>query len=136
MRHSPRLSYAFMLSLLLLGVEILAAILLIAPLHHLLEGAGFVVENYLTGVAIALLPIAVGAVARHFIKDKLLVPGSFLLFLCYTVFVIVFCLFKQEYELVLTFLLPTLGVCAVLGNMIFWGIYYAGKKQEHRSETV
>ena len=136
MRHSARFSYAFMLSLLLLGVEIGAAALLVAPLHGLLEGAGFVAENYLSGVIIAAVPLAVGAAFRAFVKDRLLVPASFALLLCYTAVLVVLCLFRQAYDMVLTFLLPTLGVCSVLGNLVFWGIYYAGKKQKRRTETV
>jgi len=128
MRHSARFSYAFMLSLLLLVVEIISAALLVAPLHHLLEGAGFAAENYLSGLIIAVLPIAVGAAFRLIAKDRLLVPCSFALLFCFTAVIIALCLIRQEYEIVLTFLLPTLGVCSCLGNVIFWGIHYAGKK--------
>lgn len=128
MRHSARFSYAFMLSLLLLVVEIISAALLVAPLHRLLEGAGFAAENYLSGLIIAVLPIAMGAVIRHSAKDRLLVPCAFALLFCFTAVIIALCLSKQESEMVLTFLLPTLGVCSVMGNIIFWGIYYARKK--------
>ena len=126
--HSARLSYAFMLSLLFLGVEILSATLLVAPLHRLLDGVGFPAENYLSGLIIAVLPIAAGAVFRLFLKDRLLVPCAFVLLLIYTAVVTVLCLFRQENEMVLTFLLPTLGVCSGVGNLLFWGVYYAGKK--------
>ena len=128
MHHSARLSYAFMLSLLFLGVEILSATLLVAPLHRLLDGVGFPAENYLSGLIIAVLPIAAGAVFRLFLKDRLLVPCAFVLLLIYTAVVTVLCLFRQENEMVLTFLLPTLGVCSGVGNLLFWGVYYAGKK--------
>ncbi len=126
--HSARLSYAFMLSLLFLGVEILSATLLVAPLHRLLDGVGFPAENYLSGLIIAVLPIAAGAVFRLFLKDRLLVPCAFVLLLIYTAVVTVLCLIRQENEMVLTFLLPTLGVCSGVGNLLFWGVYYAGKK--------
>ena len=128
MHHSARLSYAFMLSLLFLGVEILSATLLVAPLHRLLDGVGFPAENYLSGLIIAVLPIAAGAVFRLFLKDRLLVPCAFVLLLIYTAVVTVLCLIRQENEMVLTFLLPTLGVCSGVGNLLFWGVYYAGKK--------
>ena len=128
MHHSARLSYAFMLSLLFLGVEILSATLLVAPLHRLLDGVGFHAENYLSGLIIAVLPIAAGAVFRLFLKDRLLVPCAFVLLLIYTAVVTVLCLIRQENEMVLTFLLPTLGVCSGVGNLLFWGVYYAGKK--------
>ncbi len=128
MHHSARLSYAFMLSLLFLGVEILSATLLVAPLHGLLDGVGFPAENYLSGLIIAVLPIAAGAVFRLFLKDRLLVPCAFVLLLIYTAVVTVLCLIRQENEMVLTFLLPTLGVCSGVGNLLFWGVYYAGKK--------
>ncbi len=128
MRHSARFSYSFMLSLIFLAVEIISAALLVAPLHRFLEGTGFVAENYLSGIIIAALPIAVGAAFWFFIKDKLLVPYSFALLLCGTVAAIALCLFRKEYEIVLTFLLPTLGVCSCMGNIVFWSIYYAGKK--------
>ena len=126
--HSARLSYAFMLSLLFLGMEILSATLLVAPLHRLLDGVGFPAENYLSGLIIAVLPIAAGAVFRLFLKDRLLVPCAFVLLLIYTAVVTVLCLIRQENEMVLTFLLPTLGVCSGVGNLLFWGVYYAGKK--------
>ena len=128
MHHSARLSYAFMLSLLFLGMEILSATLLVAPLHRLLDGVGFPAENYLSGLIIAVLPIAAGAVFRLFLKDRLLVPCAFVLLLIYTAVVTVLCLIRQENEMVLTFLLPTLGVCSGVGNLLFWGVYYAGKK--------
>ena len=128
MHHSARLSYAFMLSLLFLGMEILSATLLVAPLHRLLDGVGFPAENFLSGLIIAVLPIAAGAVFRLFLKDRLLVPCAFVLLLIYTAVVTVLCLIRQENEMVLTFLLPTLGVCSGVGNLLFWGVYYAGKK--------
>ena len=130
MRYSARFSYAFMLSLLFLVVEIASAVLLVAPLHRLLEGTGLVAENYLSGLIIALLPIALGAAFWLFVKDRLLVPCAFALFFCFTAIIIVLCLIRQEHELILTFFLPTLGVCSVLGNLVFWGIYHAGKKQK------
>ena len=128
MHHSARFSYAFMLSLLFLGVEVLSASILVAPLHRLLDGVGFPAENYLTGLLIAVLPIAVGVALWLFVKDRLLVPCSFALLLIFTAVVIVLCLIRQEYEIILTFLLPTLGVCSIAGNLLFWGVYYAGKK--------
>ena len=128
MHHSARFSYAFMLSLLFLGMEVLSAAILVAPLHRLLEGVGFPAENYLSGLLIAVLPIAAGMILRHFVKDRLLVPFSFALLLVYAAAVIVLCLIKQENEIILTFLLPTLGVCSGMGNLLFWGLYYAGNK--------
>ena len=128
MRHSARFSYAFMLSLLILVVEIISSALLVEPLHRLLEGAGFVAENYISGLIITVLLIVLGAAFWLFVKDKLLVPYSFALLLCFTAAMIVLCLIRQEYDIVLTFLLPTLGVCSIIGNIIFWGIYYARKK--------
>ena len=101
-----------MLSLLFLGMEVLSAAILVAPLHRLLEGVGFPAENYLSGLLIAVLPIAAGMILRHFVKDRLLVPFSFALLLVYAAAVIVLCLIKQENEIILTFLLPTLGVCS------------------------
>ena len=126
--HSARLSYAFMLSLLFLGVEILSVSLLVAPLHRLLEGVGYPAENYLSGLLISLLPITAGGVFRFFIRDRLLVPCAFALLFFYTVLLVVLCLFKQEYNMILTFFLPTLGVCSAAGNLLYWGLYYAGKK--------
>ncbi len=127
-RHSPGLSYAFMLSLLLLAVEIAAAALLVAPLHRLLEGMAPAAENYLSGLIIAALPLAAGGAFRLFVRDRLLVPRSFALLLLYAAALIVLCLIRGEKEMALTFLLPTLGVCAAAGNLLFWGIYHAGKK--------
>ena len=117
-----------MLSLLFLGAEVLSASILVAPLHRLLDGVGFPAENYLSGLLIAVLPITVGVVLWLFVKDRLLVPCSFTLLLIFTAVVIVLCLIRQEYEIILTFLLPTLGVCSIAGNLLFWGVYYAGKK--------
>ena len=129
MNHrSARFSYAFMLSLLFLGLEILSAGILVAPLHRLLDGAGFPAENYLSGLLIAALPIAAGVAFMVFARDRLLVPCSFVLLLFYTAAVIVLCLIRQEKEIILTFFLPTLGLCSVIGNLLFWGVYYAGKK--------
>ena len=122
-----------MLSLLFLAVEIMSAVLLIAPLHRLLEGTGFVAENYLSGMVIAFLPIAAGAAFHLWGKDKLLVPCSFALILCYTAAIIVLFLIRHEYEIVLSFLLPTLGVCSAMGNIIFWGIYTCRKKTKAQS---
>lgn len=117
-----------MLSLLFLGVEVLSASILVAPLHRLLDGVGFPAENYLSGLLIAVLPIAAGVALWLFVKDRLLVPYSFALLLIFTAVVIVLCLIRQEYEIILTFLLPTLGVFSIAGNLLFWGVYYAGKK--------
>lgn len=126
--HSARLSYAFMLSLLFLGVEVFSVSILVAPLHRLLEGVGFPAENYVSGLLIAVLPIAAGAAFWFFSRDRLLVPCSFALLFFYTVVLIVLCLFKQEYNMILTLFLPTLGVCSIAGNLLYWGMYYAGKK--------
>jgi hypothetical protein len=128
MRHSARFSYAFMLSLLFLGVEALSAALLVAPLHRLMDGVGYPAENYLSGLVIAVLPIAVGLILRLFIKDKILVPYAFALLFLFTAAVVVMLLIRQEYEIILTFFLPTLGICSFIGTLLFWGIYYAGKK--------
>ena len=129
MNHrSARFSYAFMLSLLFLGLEALSAGILVAPLHRLLDGAGFPAENYLSGLLIAALPIAAGVAFMVFGRDRLLVPCSFALLLFYTAAVIVLCLIRQEKEIILTYFLPTLGLCSGIGNLLFWGVYYAGKK--------
>ena len=129
MNHrSARFSYAFMLSLLFLGLEALSAGILVTPLHRLLDGAGFPAENYLSGLLIAALPIAAGVAFMVFARDRLLVPCSFALLLFYTAAVIVLCLIRQEKEIILTFFLPTLGLCSGIGNLLFWGVYYAGKK--------
>ena len=128
MHHSARLSYAFMLSLLFLGAEILSAVILVDPLHRLFDGAGFPAENYLSGLIIAVLPIGLGAAFWFLVKDRFLIPYAFALLFFYTAAVIVLCLIRQENGIVLTFLLPTLGVCSGVGNLLFWGIYYAGKK--------
>ena len=117
-----------MLSLILLAVEAAAVSLLVAPLHRLLEGMPPAAENYLSGLIIAALPLAAGAALRLFVRDRLLVPRSFTLLLLYAAVLIVLCLVRGEKEMVLTFLLPTLGVCAAAGNLLFWGIHYAGKK--------
>ena len=71
--HSARLSYAFMLSLLFLGVEILSATLLVAPLHRLLDGVGFPAENYLSGLIIAVLPILAKPIRNGFIIIQVIV---------------------------------------------------------------
>ena len=125
-----------MLSILLLAAEFFAAVLLIGPLHEMLGGLGFIAENCLSGLIIAALPAGIGLIFFYAAEDRFVIPYAFLLLLLYTAVVVLFCLFRKESQLILTLLLPTLGLEAVVGNLLFWGLYYAGNKNKRNSEVV
>jgi len=135
-RYSAKLSYAFMLSILFLATEVLITVVLVKPLHGLLENLGYLAENYISGMVSAIISCAVGLICYRIAKDKFLVPYSFALILVYTIVVIILCIAKQECGMIWSLVMPTLGLLSVLGNLLFWGIFYARLRKTKRNETV
>lgn|GEM_PF-3462832 len=134
--YSARLSYAFMFSIMLLIIEVAATAILAHPLHLLLQNLGYMAENYLSGAISAAITCLVGLVLYLFIKDKILIPYSFLLLFIYFLLVTALILSEGQMAMVTTLLMPTIGLCSVAGNLLFWGIYYDRKRKSKGRETV
>ena len=124
-----RLPYAFLFSVLLLIIATVLFSSIIEPLHGLLNGLDYWRENYLSGLVVSVISCGVGFVFHCVAKDKALVPCAFLLTLFYTVMISVYLLVRQEYDLLINLLMPTFGVYSVMGNILFWGLFYAGRRK-------
>ena len=134
--YSARLSYAFMFSIVLFIVEVAVTAILSHPLHLLLQQLGYMAENYISGAISAAITCLVGLVLYLLIKDKILIPYSFLLLFIYFLLVTALILSEGQIVMVTTLLMPTIGLCSVAGNLLFWGIYYYRKRKSKGRETL
>ncbi len=121
--HSAKILPAFILGILLMVIELLVTAFAASRLHPVLQSLGYMAENYIIGVLVAIVTCMAALAIYLLSKDKSLIPYSFALIFVFFILIVFLCMLGGADAVVMTFLMPTMGVLSVIGNMLFWLLF-------------